>query len=94
MYKIWLTKHVSEFCGNNVQLYHRSRGKHSSKCKFCETVDEYTSHICCCRDPGWDKMFHTLLKELCSWLLEMLCEHSVAATIKTYLLSRGEVSMA
>ncbi len=94
MYRVWLTKHVSDFCGNNVQLYHRSGGNHSPKCKFCETADEYTSHICRCRDPGQDKMFRTLLKELCSWLIETLGEHSVAGTIETYLLSRGEVLMA
>ncbi len=76
-----------------MQLYHQSEGKHSLKCEFCETADEYTSHICRCRDPGWDKMFRILLKELCSWLIEMLGKHSVAATIKTYLLSRGKVLM-
>ncbi len=77
-----------------MQLYHRSKGKHSPKCKFCETADEYTRHICSCRDPGWDKMFRILLKELSSWLIEMLGEYSVAATIETYLFSRGEVLMA
>jgi hypothetical protein len=39
-------------------------------------------------------MFYTLLKELCSWLIETLGEHSIVATIETYLLSRGEVLMA
>jgi hypothetical protein len=39
-------------------------------------------------------MFPILLKELSSWLIEMLGEHSVMATIKTYLLSQGEVLMA
>jgi hypothetical protein len=39
-------------------------------------------------------MFRILLKELSSWLIEMLGKHSVAATIKTYLLSQGEVLMA
>ncbi len=39
-------------------------------------------------------MFRILLKELSSWLIEMLGEHSIAATIETYLLSRGEVLMA
>ena len=94
MYRVWLTKHISKFCRNNVQLYHWSKGKHSPKCKFCETADEYTSHICRFRDPGRDKMIHISLKGLSSWLIETLGEHSVAATIKTYLLSQGEVLMA
>jgi hypothetical protein len=43
MYRVWLTKHVSDFCRNNVQLYYWSKGTHSPKCKFCESIDEYTT---------------------------------------------------
>jgi hypothetical protein len=39
-------------------------------------------------------MFRILLKALSSWLIETLGEHSITATIKTYLLIRGEVLMA
>jgi hypothetical protein len=39
-------------------------------------------------------MFRILLKELSSWLIETLVEHSVAATIETYLISQWEVLMA
>ena len=46
MYRVWLTKHVSEFCGNNVQLYYWSKGKVSPKCKSCGRDDEYNMHIC------------------------------------------------
>jgi hypothetical protein len=28
MYRVWLTKHVLEFSGNNVQMYYWSKGKH------------------------------------------------------------------
>ena len=34
MYCVWLTKHASDFCGNNVQLYYWSKGTHSLKCNF------------------------------------------------------------
>ena len=46
MYRVWLTKHASEFCGNNVQMYNWSRGASSPKCDSCLVKDEYTSHIC------------------------------------------------
>ncbi len=46
MYRVWLTKHVSGFCGNNVQQYYWSKGTHSPKCKFCGVEDEYSTHIC------------------------------------------------
>jgi hypothetical protein len=39
-------------------------------------------------------MFRISLKELSSWIIETLGEHSVVATIKTYLLSQGDVLMA
>jgi hypothetical protein len=57
--------------------------------RICGTEDEYTMHICRCREPGWDSMFKISVKELhLSWLTETLCEHSVAATVKAYLLGR------
>jgi hypothetical protein len=68
MYKVWLTKHVADCCGMNVQLYYRSGGGHSPKCEFCGTEDEYSSHICQCRDPGQDSMYRISVKELISWL--------------------------
>ena len=89
MHWVWLKKHVSDFCGNNVRLYYWSKGTHSPKCEFCGTEDEYTMHICRCRDPGRDSMFKIFVKELhLWWLTEMLCEHSVEATVKAYLLGR------
>ncbi len=59
MYRVWLTKHVSDFCGNNVQLYYWSKGTQSPKCDFCLVEDEYTMHICQCMDPGRDAMFRS-----------------------------------
>ena len=57
MYRVWITKHVSDFSGNNVQLYYWSKGTHSPKCKFCKTEDEYTMLIMQCRDPGQERIF-------------------------------------
>jgi hypothetical protein len=57
IYPMWLTKHVSGFCGNNVQLYYWSKGTHSPKCKFCGIKDEHTTHISHCKDPRQDSMF-------------------------------------
>jgi hypothetical protein len=93
MYRVWLTKHVSEFCGNNVQLYYWSQGVHSPKCESCGTYDEYTTHIGQCRDPGQDQMFRVLVAELREWLATTLGELTVSLTVESYLLSRGEVTM-
>ena len=94
MYHVWLTKHVSDFCGNNVQLYYWSKGTHSPKCKCCGIMDKYTMHICRCLDPGRNEMFSILVGELTSWIIESLGEHSVASTVEMYLLARGEAKMS
>jgi hypothetical protein len=39
MYRVWITEHVSDFCGNNVQLYFRSNGNCSPKCESCGVED-------------------------------------------------------
>jgi hypothetical protein len=94
MFWVWLTKHVSDFCGTNVQLYYCSKGEKSSKCKLCGTKDEHTIHICRCRDPGRKKMFQLSVGEVRTWLGDSLREGTVAATVELYLLARGEVMMA
>ena len=93
MYRVWLTKHFSDFCGNNVQHYHWSRGAHSPKCKSCGTHDEYMMHLCWCRDRGLDQMFKILVTELQAWMATTLGELTVVSTIEAYLLSRGESTM-
>jgi hypothetical protein len=94
MYHVWLTKHVSDFCGNNVQLYYWNKGTHPLRCDFCAVEDEYTMHICQCRDPGRDVMFRISVSELCSWVNETLGNTNIASTIEMYLLARGTVTMS
>jgi hypothetical protein len=45
VYRVWLAKHVLDFCRNNVQLYYWSKGTHSPKCEFCLVHDVFTTHI-------------------------------------------------
>jgi hypothetical protein len=63
MYGVLLTKHVSNFCGNNVQLYYWSKGLQSPQFEFCG-VDEYTTHIACCRDSGRESMFQISVQKI------------------------------
>jgi hypothetical protein len=93
MYRVWLTKHVSDFCGNNVQLYYLSHGAHLPKCKYCGTHDKYTEHICRCKDPGQERMFQISVSELKVWLTTTLGELTITSTIEAFLLSRGEKTM-
>ncbi len=93
MHRVWLTKHVSEFCGNNVQMYYWSKGTQSPKCEFCLTVDEYTMHICRCRDCGRSLMFQVLVTKLTLWLRSTLGEQCIAMMVEQYLLLRRETLM-
>ena len=93
MYCVWLTKQVSEFCGNNVQRYYWSKGQFSPKCDFCLTEDEYTMHICRCQEVGRDRMFQVTIRELTTWIQSTLRDNRVAATVEKYILGRGEILM-
>jgi hypothetical protein len=64
MYQVWITKHVSEFCGTNVQMYYRHNSAHNPKCGCCNVEDEHTIHVNKCLDPGCSKMFCTLVQDL------------------------------
>ena len=93
MYGVWLTKHVSEFCGSNVQLYYWSRGRQSPKCESCGIADKYTMHISRCRDPGCDSMFRDKVQDLGCWMVKTLGKENISATVTMYLLSQGGTLM-
>jgi hypothetical protein len=93
MYQVWLTKHVSNFCGYSVQKYYWSNGAHLPKCESCRTHNEYTIHICCCTDPGRNGLFHITVRELYTWIVETLGNRAVGSTVESYLLARGETTM-
>jgi hypothetical protein len=46
MYRVWLTKHVLNFGGNDMQQYYWSNGVHLPKCESCGTHTKYTMYIC------------------------------------------------
>ena len=81
MYRVWITKHISEFCGTNVQQYFWSKGEQSPKCDFCGDQDEYTTHICRCRDPGRVQMFQISVQEVFDWMSKTLRRTDMGMTI-------------
>jgi hypothetical protein len=84
MYRMWLTKHILDFCGINVQLYYWSQGKHLPRCKSCGTEDEYSTHICWCRDLGQDQMFWISVSLLHAWMAKTLGEMTVTYTVEAF----------
>ncbi len=51
MYRVWLTKHVSEFCGTNLQHSYWNKN-HKSLCPCCNACEESTMHMTRCSSPG------------------------------------------
>jgi hypothetical protein len=88
MYQIWITKHVSEFCGSNVQMYYQHQGAHNPKCGCCSIEDEHTTHINQCLDPGQTELFRLTVQELTGWMQLTLQHQGVVQMIDDYLLSQ------
>ena len=69
MFRVWLTKHVSEFCGTNLQLSYWKKEK-SSLCPCCKTEVESTMHMTRCQAGGRKKMFRITVKVLTDWMAD------------------------
>jgi hypothetical protein len=93
MYWVSITKHVSNFCRNNMQQYYWRNRLHLSKYESCGTHDEYTMHICCYKDPSCDGQFHITVRKLYTWMVEIMGNHAVASMVEVYLLARGGTAM-
>jgi hypothetical protein len=57
-------------------------------------MGKYTMHICRCLDLGHNEMFQFLVGELTTWLIETLGKHSIASTVKIYLLARSKTKLS
>ncbi len=64
LFWVWLTKHVSEFAGTNLQLSYWHEETSSPYCPSCETVVEFTMHITRCTLPWRRKMFRITVRSL------------------------------
>ena len=88
MFRTWVTKQVSHFCGTNRQLS-RIDPEVINKCPNCGCVDESPSHITKCLDSGRTEMFAESVKELETWLQAQRTGHELTGMITSYLLARG-----
>ena len=88
MFRVWITKHVSSFCGTNRQLS-RIDPTIENICPCCGQPDEPTSHINRCEDP----FKHSVL-ELEDWLKSANTDPILADLIVRYVESRGESTMS
>lgn len=92
MFQVWVTKHISHFCGTNRQL---SRWDTSIKneCPSCGRPNETTSHITQCRHEGRTKMFQLSVDRLVAWLEQHRTCDDLVRMVRDYLLGRGDKTM-
>ena len=92
MFRSWITKHVSHFCGTNRQLS-KIDTTVMNVCLSCGMPNESTSHITRCGDPGRTRMFQESVEELVSWLRLKRTNPALVDLVQRYLLARGSRSM-
>ena len=89
-HKIWITKHLSGFCGTNKCQNQRDKA-HATICPCCKNPDivEDTRHILHCTDPLREELWSDSLKDLEKWLWSRLTEPTLLTSILTYIKYRG-----
>ncbi len=92
MYQVWITKHVSGFCGTN-KLLSRILPNTSNRCQCCGTPDETPSHITRCSNPGRVQMFDATVTSLIHWMTATTGHPLLIQAIQIYLTNRGKLRM-
>jgi hypothetical protein len=90
--QLWVTKHVSHFCGTNRQLSKMDTSI-TNICMCCKKSNEDTAHITRCRNKGRTLMFHQTSKELINWMTHSQGNVLLTEALETYLKYRGRYSM-
>ena len=92
MYLVWITKHVSGFCGTNKQL---SQMDNSIENKYmcCGRRDEDKCHISKCPDPRRTTLFVQTVNDLIEWMENSNSDIELTLAVQIYLHRRGRMSM-
>jgi hypothetical protein len=93
MFRVFVTKHVSHFCGTNKQLSRIDDGTTKNVCPSCGCPDKTPSHITKCLDPGRLQMFTRSVDQLTTWLQDQNTREELTVMIRQYLLGRGKTLM-
>ena len=91
MFRNWVTKHVAECCGTNLQLSYWNKS-HSPMCPCCGTARETTMHITRCQSEGRREMLRLSVRDLADWMASTLVDPALVDMVERYLLAQGELS--
>ena len=92
MYRVWITKHVSGFCGTNKQLS-RMQSSTQNRCMCCCRRGEDRLHITRCPDPGRSAMFNQTVEDLINWMKRSNGDIDLILVLQAYLKLRGKTPM-
>ena len=90
MYKTWLSKQHTGFCGTRLQVsYYKGLKRKQAWCPNCGGT-ETAAHLCLCPNEDRTKLFLETTDELEDWMVKHgKTNHEVAFWIPRYILMRG-----
>lgn len=92
LYRLWVTKHVSEFCGTNKQMWYWDNNN-DPKCPCCGREEEHTMHITRCRSPGRLAMLRLSVRSITGWMASSGADPILVEMIESYLLAQDSKTM-
>ena len=92
LYRVWVTKHTSRFCGTNRQLA-RIDSSVKNVCPSCGCRNESSTHLTRCSDPVRVQMFELTVGDLVTWMRSTKVDGALVTLVRDYLLGRGRTSM-
>ena len=92
MWSVWVTKHVSGFCGTNHML-NVIHGDVIDKCPSCGHTPEKATHVVLCRHPTRTAAYYESVDRFAEWMQRERTCPELAFLIKRYLLGRGDIPM-
>lgn len=90
MYKVWLAKQASNFCGTGKQL-HRIDERACSKCPNCDMPGECARHLNICPDEGRSQLLHDNAEQLRKWMKDSHTHPELTRWIPRYIKGRGHL---
>ena len=87
MYKQWLCKQVTGFCGTQVMVSHWDKSR-DGRCPDCG-MRETASHLNLCSDPDRTNLLQTMVESLQEWLDNNYAHPELAYWLPKYILLRG-----
>lgn len=91
LYRLWVTKHVSGFCGVGKMMKIMQFWEHD-KCPCCQEPGETTFHVVWCPDKGMANQWEDSMEELEMWMSEEDTDPDLMDCISKTLAPRDPTS--